>query len=662
MAGKNPVKFTDTTFRDGHQSLLATRMRSEDIFPFMERMDQMGYFALEVWGGATFDTTHRFLGDDPWDRIRTIKGILKKTPTMMLLRGQNLVGYRNYADDVTYRFVRHAAEAGVDIFRVFDALNDQRNWEVSVKALMDAKKAGLMAHFQAAVCYSLTQRRMGGPIFNLEYYVDFAKKSEDMGADSFVLKDMAGMVSPNDAYHIIKALKETIKIPVEFHTHYTSGQGSMSYLKAIEAGVDVLDTCLSPFALRTAQPAIEPILVAVEQTERESEMDLAQLIEIGYDLEKVALKYRDLLDTSKMAQIDTGVLLHQIPGGMYSNLVNQLKEANALDRIHEVMADLPQTRKELGYPPLVTPTSQIVGIQAVMNVLFGRYQMVPAEVKGLAYGLYGKTPAPMDKQVQKTILKGYERGEKPTTKRPGEILEPEWDKAVADTKGLAKNDGDVLIYALYPTTGKRFLKWKYGLEPVPEEVKAKSLDQVKLEDEVYLTIKQKNLFQQVKEYLDSLEKPAPEKGPGLRTFNVFVDGQYYEVEVECTSGAPVITGVTPAAMPAAPPKPAAAPRPEARPAAPAAEAKPAPAPAAAPAGAEALAPGEVPLRAPMPGMIISYAVSVGDQVNTGDLVCVLEAMKMQNSLPSPATGTVKAINFEPGASVAKDAVIMVISK
>jgi len=428
--------------------------------------------------------------------------------------------------------------------------------------------------------------------------------------------------------------------------------------------VDVLDTCLSPFALRTAQPAIEPILVAVEHTERESEMDLAQLIEIGYDLEKVALKYRDLLDTSKMAQIDTGVLLHQIPGGMYSNLVNQLKEANALDRIHEVMADLPQTRKELGYPPLVTPTSQIVGIQAVMNVLFGRYQMVPAEVKGLAYGLYGKTPAPMDKQVQKTILKGYERGEKPTTKRPGEILEPEWDKAVADTKGLAKNDGDVLIYALYPTTGKRFLKWKYGLEPVPEEVKAKSLDQVKLEDEVYLTIKQKNLFQQVKEYLDSLEKPAPEKGPGLRTFNVFVDGQYYEVEVECTSGAPVITGVTPAAMPAAPPKPAAAPRPEARPAVPAAaaEAKPAPAAAAAPAGAEALAPGEVPLRAPMPGMIISYAVSVGDQVNTGDLVCVLEAMKMQNSLPSPATGTVKAINFEPGASVAKDAVIMVISK
>ncbi len=561
MAGKNPIKFTDTTFRDGHQSLLATRMRSEDIIPFMERMDNMGYWALEVWGGATFDTTHRFLGDDPWERIRTIKGILKKTPTMMLLRGQNLVGYRNYADDLTYRFVRYTAEAGVDIFRVFDALNDMRNWEVSVKALMDAKKAGLMAHFQGAMCYSVTQRRMGGPIFNLEYYVNFAKRIEEMGADSIVLKDMAGMVSPNDAYDIIKAVKETVKIPMEFHTHYTSGSGSMSYLKAIEAGVDILDTCLSPFALRTSQPAIEPLVVAVEQTGRETNMDLAKLIEIGQDLEKVAVKYRDLLDTSKMAQIDTGVLLHQIPGGMYSNLVNQLKEANALDRILEVMADLPQTRKELGYPPLVTPTSQIVGTQAVMNVLFGRYEMVPAEVKGLAYGLYGKTPAPMDAKVQKKILKGYERGEKPTTKRPGEILEPEWDKAVADTKGLAKNDGDILIYALYPTTGKRFLKWKYGLEKVPAEVMGKTLEQIKLEDDVYLGIKKKNLFAKVKEYIDSLDKAAPEKGAGLRTFNVFVDGQYYEVEVECTSGAPVITAVAPAAMaaPAATPKPAAAP-------------------------------------------------------------------------------------------------------
>jgi len=513
---------------------------------------------------------------------------------------------------------------------------------------MDAKKEGLMAHFQGAMCYTLTQRRLGGPIFNLDYYVKFAKQIEEMGADSVCLKDMAGMCSPNDAFAIIKAIKETVKIPVEFHTHYTSGSGSMSYLKAIEAGVDVLDTCLSPFALRTSQPAIEPLIVAVEQTDRETDMNLAGLIEIGYDLEKVAVKYRDLLDTSKMAQIDTGVLLHQIPGGMYSNLVNQLKELDALDRIHEVMEELPQTRKEMGYPPLVTPTSQIVGIQAVMNVLFGRYNKVTAESQGVAYGLYGKTPAPMDTEVQKKMLKGYERGETPITVRPGEILAPEWDKAVADTKAIAKNEGDILIYALYPTTGMRFLKWKYNLEPVPDEVKGKTLEQIALEDEVYLTIKGKKLFAKVKEYLDTLTQAAPEKGPGTRGFNVFVDGQYYNVEVECTSGAPVISsiGVSPVAARGTGVSPAVA-------------AAPAPRPAAAPA-AETLAAGDAPLKAPMPGMIISYAVKVGDAVKTGDLICVLEAMKMQNSLPAPVSGTVKAINFEPGASVAKDATILVI--
>ena len=414
--------------------------------------------------------------------------------------------------------------------------------------------------------------------------------------------------------------------------------------------MDVLDTCLSPFALRTSQPAIEPLIVAVEQTDRETDMDLAGLIEIGYDLEKVAVKYRDLLDTSKMAQIDTGVLLHQIPGGMYSNLVNQLKELDALDRIHEVMDDLPQTRQELGFPPLVTPTSQIVGIQAVMNVLFGRYNKVTAETQGLAYGLYGKTPAPMDQEVQKHILKGYERGETPTTGRPGDILEPEWDKAVADTKAIAKNEGDILIYALYPTTGMRFLKWKYKLEPVPAEVKAKTLEQVALEDEVYLTIKQKKLFAKVKEYLDTLDPGGAGKGPGdpglqrLRGRAVLQRGGGVHLrgpgDHRCGAGAGAAAGVSPAAPAAAP----------------------APKPAAAPAAAESLAAGDVPLKAPMPGMIISYAVKVGDAVKTGDLICVLEAMKMQNSLPAPATGVVKAINFEPGASVAKDATILVIGK
>jgi len=651
MAGKNPIRFTDTTLRDGHQSNLATRMRTEDMLHLAERLDEVGFFAIEVWGGATFDVTHRFLGEDPWERLRTLKKYIKKTPLSMLLRGQNLVGYRHYADDVADAFVKYTADCGMNVFRVFDALNDIRNFEASFKALHDCKKQGLDVHIQAAVCYSLTQRRMGGPVFNKEYYLKFARQSEDMGADSFCLKDMAGMVSPYDAFELIKALKETVKIPIEFHTHYTSGQGSMSYLKAIEAGVDIVDTALSPFGLRTSQPAIEPFIVTVEQTERETDINLAKLIELGHDLEKVAPKYRDFLDTSKMSIIDTGVLLHQIPGGMYSNLVSQMKQFEALDRIHEVMEELPQTRQELGYPPLVTPTSQIVGTQAVFNVLFGRYKQVSGETKGIAYGLYGQTPAPMDKEVQKLILKGYERGEEPITCRAADILEPEMAKAEEATKGLAKNLGDVLIYAIYPTTGLRYLKWKYGLEPVPEDVKPVTDARIKLEDDVYRIIKQKDLFAKVKEFIDKAAQAAPEKGPALRTFNVFVDGDYFEVEVECTSGAPVISSVTPMAAPAAPAPAAPAPKPAAAPAA-------APKPAAA---APALAAGEVALKSPMPGMIISYHVQVGDKVESGKPVCILEAMKMQNTLNAPASGTVKAINFEPGASVAKDAVILVIS-
>lgn len=662
MAGKNPIKFTDTTFRDGHQSSLATRMRTEDMLPLAERMDEVGFWSMEVWGGATFDVTHRFLAEDPWERIRTLKKYIKKTPFMMLLRGQNLVGYRHYPDDVVDPFVKYAAECGINIFRVFDALNDMRNFEASFKAINDCKKAGMDVHIQAAVCYSLTQRRMGGEVYTKEYYLDFAKRAVDMGADSFCVKDMAGMISPYDAYELILALKETIPIPIELHTHYTSGQASMAYLKAIEAGVDIVDTCLSPFGLRTSQPAIEPILVSVEKTDRESPLDLATLIELVQELEKIAPKYRDFLDTSKMAVIDTGVLLHQIPGGMYSNLVSQLKQADALDRILDVMRELPQTRKELGYVPLVTPTSQIVGIQAVQNVLFGRYNMVSGEVKNLAYGLYGKTPAPMDAEIQKSVLKGYERGEEPITCRAADVLEPELAKAEEATKGLAKNIGDVLIYALYPTTGLRFLKWKYGVEEIPDEVKPITLEQIKLEDEVIGKLKQKNLFQQVKEYLERLERPVPEKGEGLRTFNVFVDGEYFEVEVECTSGTPVIGAMAPAAAPARAAAPSARPAAPARPAAAPAQPTAAKAPAAPkPAPAAEVAPGEMPLRAPMPGMVIKYTVDVGDAVKVGDPVCVLEAMKMQNNLPSPASGTVKAICYEPGASVAKDAVLLVIA-
>ncbi|MDD4997117.1 MAG: pyruvate carboxylase subunit B, partial [Syntrophales bacterium] len=360
----HPVKFQDNTFRDGHQSIYATRMRTEDMIPIAEEMDQMGFWAMEVWGGATFDTMHRFLGEDPWERPKILKKYIKKTPFTMLLRGQNLVGYRNYADDVVRAFVDKACEVGIDVFRVFDALNDIRNFETCVERIKANKK-----HFEGAMCYSLTEPRMGGDVFNLEYYKKMAKSLEAMGADSIVIKDMAGIISPYDSYELIAELKKIVKVPLHLHTHYTSGMASMAYLKAIEAGVDIVDTCLAPYGLRTSMPAIEPLVVTLQGTKRDSGMDLRRLIKLGEHLEGIAPKYQKHLAANKLAMIDAGVLAHQIPGGMISNLVSQLKEMNALNRLDEVHAEIPRTRREAGTPPLVTPTSQIVGVQAVMNVV-----------------------------------------------------------------------------------------------------------------------------------------------------------------------------------------------------------------------------------------------------------------------------------------------------
>jgi len=456
MNDTNPIQFMDLTFRDSHQSLFATRMRTEDMIPIAEEMDKVGFWGMEVWGGATFDTMHRFLDEDPWERPRILKKYIKKTPFSMLLRGQNLVGYRNYADDVVRAFVEKSCDVGIDIFRVFDALNDLRNFETCVEVI---KKNG--KHFQGAICFSLTERKMGGPVFNLNYYLDNAKALEDMGADTICIKDMAGIISPYDAYDLVKALKKTVKVPIHLHTHYTSGMASMCALKAIEAGVDIVDTVLAPFGLRTSHPAIEPLVVTVEGTPRGTNIDLDLLLKLGEHLEAIAPKYKDLLDTSRISTIDTNVLKHQIPGGMASNLVNQLKEANALHRINEVYKELPLTRKELGTPPLVTPTSQIVGVQAVLNVLFGRYKMVTNQVKDICFGLYGKTPTEIDPEVRAKALKGYSRGETPITGRPGDFLKPELDKVREEFSDLIKNDEDLLIVALYPGTGKEFLQRKY---------------------------------------------------------------------------------------------------------------------------------------------------------------------------------------------------------
>ena len=468
MTTKNPLKITDTTFRDGHQSSLATRMRTEDMEGIAPEMNHAGFYSMEVWGGATFDVATRFLNEDPWERPRILKRLMPDTRLQMLLRGQNLVGYRHYPDDVVTAFVHHAAEVGIDIFRVFDAVNDERNFETSLKVI---KKCG--KHAQLSICYSLTEPKMGGPVYDLDYYINKALILQDMGADSLCIKDMAGLIAPDDAYKLIKALKQALKIPVQLHTHYTSGMGSMSCLKATEAGVDIIDTALAPFALRSSQPAIEPIVVALQGTPRDTGLDLAHLFKLGQYIESIAPKYREFLDDTRMAVIDTSVLIHQIPGGMITNLVAQLREINALNRLDEVYEELPRVRKELGYPPLVTPTSQIVGVQAVQNVLAGRYKMVSRQVKDYVYGLYGKPPAPVDPEVQKIVLKNYERGETPITCRAADVLEPELDKAKQATEGIARDIGDVLIYALFPTTGMRFLKWKYGLETPPPEVKAK---------------------------------------------------------------------------------------------------------------------------------------------------------------------------------------------
>jgi len=631
----------DLTFRDGHQSLFATRGRTEDMIPVAEMMDEIGFWALETWGGATFDTMHRFLNEDPWERLRTLKRYVKKTPFSMLLRAQNLVGYRNYADDLSTAFVERSAENGMDVFRTFDALNDYRNFETVVKQI---KKSG--KHFQGCICYTLTEPRLGGEVYNLDYYVNKAKDLVAMGADSICIKDMAGLIAPYDAYAIVKAIKAVTDTPVHLHSHFTSGMASMSHMKAIEAGVDIVDTCMTPYAYRTAHPAVEPLVMALLGTNRDTGFDIKKMAAINEILEKEVMpKYKHLLDDSKVSTIDINVLLHQTPGGMLSNLVNQLREMDALDKIDQVYKELPRVRKELGQIPLVTPTSQIVGIQTVNNVLFDtpeeRYKMITAQVKDLCYGLYGKTAVPIDAELQKKALKGYSRGETPITCRPAEVIEPELEKAKNEIGDLAKDIDDVVLYGIYPVTGKKFLEWKYGVTQAPPEVKPVTLDDVKKRDDLIAKAKAGKLVEP--------KAGTPEKTANVRTFNVFVDGEFFNVEVDPTGDFQPMVAAAP--RPAAAAAPAAAPK-----AAAAAAPKAAAAPAAAPVAIE----GGTPLLAPMPGMVVKYLVNVGDAVKAGDAVVVLEAMKMENSLTSPCDGTVKQLCCGSGDSVAKDAVLAVI--
>lgn len=436
------VRITDTTLRDAHQSLLATRMKTEDMLPIAEKMDRVGFHSVEVWGGATFDTCMRYLNEDPWERLDSLKKVFVKTPLQMLLRGQNVLGYKHYADDVVEAFVKKAIEHGIDIIRIFDALNDLRNLE---KAMAVAKENG--AHVQAALSYTIS------PVHNIEYYVSKGLELKRMGADSICIKDMAGLLSPVAAQELVKSLKAEVQLPVQLHSHYTSGMAAMTYYKAAEVGVDVIDTCISSLALGTSQPATESMVAAMQGTDFAPDLDLDLLAEIAEYFAEVRKKYSEFDVSANI--VDTNVLQYQIPGGMISNFMSQLAQQNALDRLPDVLQEVPRVRKDLGYPPLVTPTSQIVGTQAVLNVLAGeRYKMVSSEVKNYVKGFYGQPPVPIDPEIKQLII----GDEEPITVRPADLLEPQLPQAKSEIAPYMEKEEDVLSYVLFPVVAKKFLE------------------------------------------------------------------------------------------------------------------------------------------------------------------------------------------------------------
>ncbi len=451
---KKPLYITDTILRDAHQSQAATRMRVEDMLPACEVLDSIGYWSLECWGGATFDSCMRFLNEDPWERLRKLRKALPNTKLQMLFRGQNILGYKHYADDVVDAFCRKSIENGIDIIRIFDALNDVRNLEQAIKS---TKKYGGMV--EATLSYTIS------PIHNEEYFVKLALELEQMGADVICVKDMANLLLPMDAYSLVKKLKETVKIPIHLHTHNTTGTGDMVYLMAAYAGVDIVDTALSPLANGTAQPATESLVATLQGTVRDTKLDLNKMSEAATHFRKVAqkLKEQGSLDP-KVLNVDTNTLLYQVPGGMLSNLISQLKQANKEEKYYDVLAEIPRVRKDFGYPPLVTPTSQIVGTQAVMNVVVGKYKTFPKESKGLLRGEYGQVPGEVNEEVR--ALAGI-KPEDVITCRPADQLQPEVEKYREEFKDIAKSDEDVLSLALFPQVAPKFLAWRDGPHDEP---------------------------------------------------------------------------------------------------------------------------------------------------------------------------------------------------
>lgn len=594
MSAQNPVKITDVVLRDAHQSLFATRLRLDDMLPIAEKLDQVGFWSLESWGGATFDACIRYLGEDPWERIRELKKAMPNTPQQMLLRGQNLLGYRHYADDVVDRFVERAAESGVDVFRVFDAMNDPRNLE---RAMAAVRKQG--KHAQGTISYTTS------PVHTLESWVELAQQIASMGADSLAIKDMAGILTPYDGYELVKQLKAALDIPIQLHCHATAGLSSMTILKAIEAGIDHVDTAVSSMAMTYGHSPTESIVATLRGTERDPGFDMDLLEDIAAYFRTVRRKYASF--EGALRGVDSRILIAQVPGGMLTNMESQLKEQGAGDRFDEVLAEIPRVREDLGFIPLVTPTSQIVGTQAVLNVLTGeRYQSISRETSAILKGEYGAAPAPYNAELQARVLEGAE----PVTCRPADLLEAEMDRLTAELDGLAKEHGfqlaestvdDVLTYALFPQIGLRFLQHRgdaSAFEPVPTETST-----VASSESATYTIT-----------LEGQQYVALVSGDGA--VQVQMNGRSYSASV--SAGGEVSEQAS---------------------------------------ASSAEGSGE-PVVSPLAGNIFRIMVGVGDVVQEGETLIILEAMKMETEVKAKRGGTISKVVVREGDAVRSGDVLL----
>ena len=605
-----PVLITEVALRDGHQSLLATRMRTEDMLPIAQKLDGIGYWSLEVWGGATFDTCLRFLKEDPWERLRALRAAMPNTKLQMLLRGQNLVGYRHYADDVVERFIERSATNGIDVFRIFDALNDVRNLD---RAVSEVKACG--KHAEAALSYTVS------PVHSIDRFVDLAKKLEDLGTDTICIKDMAGLLAPLDAYRLVRRLKAAVKVPLHLHSHYTSGMASMTSLMAILGGLDMLDTSISPLAGGTSHPATETLVASLQNTPYDTGLELVSFQPITEHFRTVRRKYRQF--ESDFTGVDAEILMSQIPGGMLSNLAAQLTEQNALDRMKEVLDEVPRVRKEMGYPPLVTPTSQIVGTQATLNVLTGdRYKVITTETKNYFLGLYGRAPG----QVDLDVMARATGDETPIKTRPADRLDPELDDAKKELPDSAQTVEDQLSFVLFPTIARDFFDAREKGELIPEPLELGSAKGPTTAHELHLAPVEFNVTVHGETYHVKVSGSG-RKVDGRKPYYIRVNDKLEEVSLEPIQE--VLAGVPESQETGSGGKPK-RPRPS--------------------------KPGDV--APPMPGRVVKLLVAVDDRVKAGDPLLIIEAMKMESRVPAPIDGKVAAILTAEGDNVKTDETVI----